>query len=268
MTKVQTAKFRPYIETHGAGEPLLLIPGFASGAWNWFRQTAELAADFRVVIFDPRGIGRSRAEGEDLRGLSMRTFVEDVRAVLDELEIERSKILGASFGGFVAQEFALAYPERVAKLILACTSCGGSSHVKPSIEILRSFTPDPSLSPGERIRKFIRPAFTERFNRDCAEEVEQVCRLREASEVAEAVYMAQLEAAFSFNSEERVGAVAHETLVITGDRDLVVPAENSFNLAARLPRATLKIIDGGSHMCFVENADRFNRAVKEFIKGN
>jgi len=257
-----------FYETQGGGKPLILIPGFASGAWTWFRQTDDLSKDFRVITFDPRGIGQSKIENsDDFTNLSMQTFVADVLQVLDVLEVEKANVLGASFGGFVAQEFALQFPERVNKLILACTTAGGANHVKPDIEILRSFTPDVSLSVAERIRKFIRPAFTDEFNAEHADEVEKVCVLRETNEVAEAVYFAQLQVAFTFNTADRIGAIDNETLVITGDKDKVVPMQNSLNLAEKLPNAVLKIIENGSHLFFVENADEFNRIVSQFVRG-
>jgi pimeloyl-ACP methyl ester carboxylesterase len=258
-----------YFETHGAGEPLILIPGFASGLWTWYCQIEELSKHFRVIVFDPRGVGKSRIENSaETANLSMVTFVEDVLRILDELKIMRANVLGVSFGGFVAQELVLRFSERVDKLILACTTMGGANHIKPDIEILRSFTSDPNLTPGERVRKFFRPAFTERFSREHRDEVEKVCRLRESNEVAEVVYLAQLRAAFSFNSENEIGAIEKETLVLTGDADNIVPMRNSVNLAEKLPHAALKIIENGSHMFFVENADEFNRIVTEFVRGS
>jgi pimeloyl-ACP methyl ester carboxylesterase len=253
-----------FYETRGEVEPLILIPGFASGAWTWYRQTEDLAKDFRIVTFDPRGIGNSQTN--DLQNLSMKTFVEDIADLLDLLKIEKANVLGISFGGFVAQEFALRFPERVDKLILACTTAGGTGHVAPDIEILRSFTPDPRLPLGERIRKFFRPAFTEEFHAVCPEEVEKVCRLREENEVAEATYSAQLQAAFSFDSDNKLGEIKHKTLVITGDRDKLVPMQNSVNLANKLPNAVLKIIENGSHMIFIENSKKFNQTIKNFLK--
>lgn len=257
---------RLFFETHGAGEPLIMIPGFASGAWGWFRQIEELSKDFQLITFDPRGIGKSKNDFTKIP--SMKTFVEDVLEVLDELKIERANVLGASFGGFVAQEFALSFPDRLDKLILSCTTAGGVDHVKPDIEILRSFSPDPTLTIGERIRKFIRPAFTKEFNERHADEVEKVCRLRETNSVADEIYFAQLQAAFTFDTGKRLDEIKNETLVVTGDRDDVVPMQNSENLAKKLPNAELKVIENGSHLIFIENADEFNKIVSQFVLGH
>ncbi len=265
MPYANSKDFQLFYETGGAGEPLILIPGFASGAWSWFRQTEDLTRNFRVITFDPRGIGKSKAGKNDLQNLSMQNFVEDVLLILDELKIEKANVLGASFGGFVAQEFALSFPERLNKLILVCTTAGGASHVKPAAEILRSFAPDPHLPIGEKIRRFIRPAFTDEFNRNRAAEVERVCRLREENDVAEAVYLAQLHTAFTFDAEKRIGAIECETLIVTGDADMVVPMPNSKNLAGEIPNATLKIIVNGSHLFFIQRADAFNSIVKGFL---
>ena len=258
-----------HYEIRGDGRPLILIPGFACGAWTWFAQVEELSKDFEVITFDPRGIGQSVIENPaDAANLSIETFAADVVQILDDLKIEKANILGASFGGFVAQEFALKFPERLSRLILACTTAGGANHVKPDLEILRAFAPDPSLPVGERIRKLIYPAFTDEFNVEQAATVEQVCRLRETNPVAEAVYFAQLQTAFTFDSENRLAEIQAETLVIGGEKDRVVPVENSVNLAQKLPHAALKIIENGSHMLFVENAFEFNEIVSQFVLGH
>lgn len=263
MPKFESDGAEIYYTSHGVGEPLVLIPGFASGLWSWFCQE-DLANDFRLVAFDPRGIGWSGSGGA-ATALSMDTFIDDVLGLMNEAQIERANILGTSFGGFVALEFALRFPQRVNKLILACTTAGGPEHVSPDIEILRSFTRNPEFTLGEQIRRFFRPAFTEKFNTDHAEIVEKVCSLREQNEVDEETYGAQLRTAISFNVSDRLSELGHKTLVITGDRDNLVPRQNSENLAAKLPNATLRIIRDGSHMIFVENAEEFNGLITDFL---
>lgn len=253
-----------YYESSGTGHPIVLIPGFASGIWNWSWQ-ADLASEFQVITFDPRGIGRSISG--DLSSLSLDLFTDDVLLILDDLDIEKAHIVGASFGGFVALEFALKQPERVDKLILACTSAGGPEHVSPDIEILRSFTRDPNIALGEQIRRFFRPAFTERFHEEHPEIVEALCRAREANDVSDETYLAQLTTAVSFNVADRLHEIEHKTLVLTGDSDKLVPMQNSVNLAAKLPNARLEIIENGSHMFFVERAEIFNKTVSNFLSG-
>lgn len=263
MPIIEAAGAAIYYEEAGKGEPLVLIPGFASGIWSWFCQD-ELSNNLRTIFYDPRGVGKSQVNSAG--DSSLTTFVEDVLAVIDGLNIEKAHILGASFGGFVAQEFALRFPSRVNKLVLACTSAGGADHVRPEAEILRSFTPNPEYSVGEQIRRFFRPAFTSGFQVEHPETIEKVCRLREENEVSEETYLGQLQVAFSIDFADRLGEIKHETLVITGDCDNLVPMQNSENLAAKLPNAELKIIKGGSHMVFVENAGEFNKIVAEFVK--
>src|SRR5215218_2852398 len=109
MPKVQVGNVGLYYEEHGAGEPLVLIPGFGTGLWIWYRQIPSLAEHFRVIAFDPRGVARSDKPDE---AMTMRGYADDAAALLGALGVERAHVLGASFGGFVAQEFALAYPER------------------------------------------------------------------------------------------------------------------------------------------------------------
>lgn len=252
-----------FIQTHGSGAPLLLIPGFASGIWGWFRQIDELAKDFTVITFDPRGIGRSRTLNPTV--YSMDSFVDDIVEVLNRTENVTASMVGASFGGFVAQEFAYRFPERLNKLVLACTTSGGVKHVRADAEIMGSFTPDPAMTVGERIRRFIRPAFSEEFNTSHAAVVEDVCRMREDNPVDESLYMAQLTGAFAFDATAKLGEIKAPTLVISGDRDRVVPVENSHRLASGIPNARLEIVEGGSHMFFVENADEFNVRVRNFL---
>lgn len=253
-----------FYESHGAGEPLVLIPGFASGAWAWFGQIEDLSKHFQIVVFDPRGVSHSAIS--DGAPVSLQTISDDIVNLLDELKIEKASVLGASFGGFVAQEFALTHPERLNKLILACTSFGGKNHVAPDLEVLTAFVSTGDLNKSERIRKFMIPAFTPEFRAENAEIVEKVCALREQNVVPENVYLAQLQAATTFDAEKEIAKIEAATLILTGDADVVVPPQNSYNLAKALPNSTLKIIEGGSHMFFIEKAEEFNKIVSQFVR--
>jgi pimeloyl-ACP methyl ester carboxylesterase len=182
------------------------------------------------------------------------------------VKVERAHVLGASFGGFVAQEFALAHPARTRSLVLCCTSYGGPGHRPPSPETLAAIASTKGLNTEERVRENLLLAFSPRFVGEHPDEVEQVIDLRAENVVPEHAYLRQLQAAVAFDAAARVGGINVPTLVITGDADAIVPHENSLNLAAAVPGATLHVIEGGSHAFFIERAEEFNRAVVEFIE--
>jgi len=263
MPKIQTGDVVLYYEEQGEGAPLVLIPGFGNGLWIWFKQIPALAQHFRTITFDPRGISRSEAKDEPI---SIRMIADDVAALLQALGIESAHILGASFGGFVAQEFALAYPQMLRRLILCCTSYGGPGHVPPPLTTLQAIASTKGLNTQQRVRENLLLAFSPGYLDANAEEVERVIELRERNPVPEHAYLHQLQAAIGFNAEARVSEIYAPTLIITGDEDIIVPFDNSRNLAARIPDARLSIIEGGSHTFFIERADEFNRAVFEFLK--
>ena len=265
MPKLTLSGFELHYEVYGNGVPLVLIPGFAGGAWMWSRQVAPLATKFRVVTFDPRGIGQSSFGSEPL---TIRLLADDLAALLRELRIDKVHILGASFGGFVAQEFALAYPGATRTLSLCCTSFGGPNHVAPAIEILMALASTNEFNNEDRIRRSLSMAFSPDFVREHPEEIEQVIKLRMANPVIEEAYRSQLSAAVAFNAESRACAIKAPTLVLSGDADVVVPKQNSHNLAARIPGAELRSIAGGSHLFFIEQPDEFNSVVIDFMKRN
>ncbi|HVI71299.1 MAG TPA: alpha/beta hydrolase [Pyrinomonadaceae bacterium] len=220
MPKVSVNRFRLYYEMEGDGEPVVLIPGFASGRETWAMQTPSLSRNFRVITFDPRGVSESdKPEGPQ----SISLFADDVAHLLQALGISRAHIVGASFGGFVAQEFALRYPFMTRKLVLCCTSFGGPNHVQPEPETLKMVASARRLNVG------------------------------------------QFEAATNFDVESRVEGIRSQTLVVSGDADEIVPVQNSRNLAAKIPGATLRIVEGGSHTFFSERAEEFNKLLTDFL---
>ncbi|HEX7177841.1 MAG TPA: alpha/beta fold hydrolase [Pyrinomonadaceae bacterium] len=262
MPLIQIGDVELYYEAHGEGEPLILIPGFVSGLWLWFKQSEVLARRFRTIVFDPRGVGRSEGgrTPETIRGCA-----DDVAALLSALGVERAHVLGVSFGGFVAQEFALTHPRNLGKLVLCCTSYGGARHLPPSASTLQAMASPHGLNTEERTRKNLRPAFAPEFLAGRPEEVEEVTALRLRHPVGELTHLAQVQAAATFDAEARVSRIEAPTLVVTGDEDAIVPPENSRHLAASIPGARLTIIEGAGHMVFIERAEEFNRAVVGFL---
>jgi pimeloyl-ACP methyl ester carboxylesterase len=229
VPKISVNGLQLYYEIEGDGAPVVLIPGFAAGRWIWSRQVGPLSRNFRVITFDPRGICRSdKPEGPQ----SISLLADDLAHLLQALGVASTHIVGVSFGGFVAQEFALKYPSMTSKLVLCCTTFGGPNHVMPEPQTLRTF------------------ASTDGLN---------------SEDVPEHIYRSQFQAAISFNAESRVGDIKSPALVLSGDADVIVPVQNSRNLAAKIPGAKLRIIEGGSHTFFIERAEEFNRIITEFL---
>jgi pimeloyl-ACP methyl ester carboxylesterase len=263
MPKVSINGAEIYYESYGDGPPLVLIPGFASGAWSWAWQTGELYKNFRVITFDPRGIASSPVI-EDAP-VSIGSIADDVAGLLESLGIIKASVLGVSFGGFVAQEFALKYPALPDKLILASTSFGGPNHVLPAMDILTAFASTVGLNSGDRIRQYMKSGFSPEFIAKHEDEVERFCALREQNSVPESIYLQQLQSATVFNAESRVPEIAAETLVVSGDTDRVVPVQNSINLAGSIPDSRLDIIENGSHLVAIEQPAKFNAIVTGFL---
>jgi pimeloyl-ACP methyl ester carboxylesterase len=121
------------------------------------------------------------------------------------------------------------------------------------------------LNTEERMRENLLLAFTPEYVRTRASEVDHIVHLRATNEVPEHIYSSQLQAAMSFDTESRLGQITAPTLVLSGDADVIVPVQNSRNLAARIPGAKLQIVEGGSHTFFIEQAVEFNRLVTKFL---
>jgi pimeloyl-ACP methyl ester carboxylesterase len=243
----------------GEGPPLLLIHGLGYASWGWGPVLEPLAERFRVLTFDNRGIGGSdRPPGP----YTARMLAEDGIAVLDAAGVVRAHVVGTSLGGMAAQELALGWPERVDRLVLACTTPGGpSSHPMPEATV-RLITQPLDLPREERFRVFVRNALSEPYDEDVVEEITAL-RLEEAQPLE--AWQAQAAAGMGFDASDRVGNIAAPTLVLTGTADEVVDARNSDLLAERIAGARLERFEGCGHLFFWQEPERFVRLVTEFL---
>src|SRR5437762_5246418 len=137
---------RIYWDEQGVGEHVLLIMGLGYASAMWYRTRPLLAARYRTIALDNRGVGRSDTPpGPYPIGL----MASDAAAVLDAGGIESAHVYGVSMGGMIAQEFTLQYPERVRSLILGCTASGGPHVVRAEPEVNRLLISRGNLSPEE-----------------------------------------------------------------------------------------------------------------------
>ncbi len=115
--------FTTYYEEAGDAESpaVVLLHGFTSDNRMWLPVAGELAQEYRVIAPDMRGHGATSAP-EDIESYSIETYAEDLKALLDHLEVDICALAGCSFGGMVALQFATMWPERLAALVLSDTS--------------------------------------------------------------------------------------------------------------------------------------------------
>lgn len=252
-----------YYEIYGQGQPLLLIPGFATGLWIWYKQIPVFSKYYKTIVFDNRGVSRST---KAIFPYSMEKMADDVANLLSFLKIKKANILGASMGGFIAQEFALKYPEKVSSLILCCTSFGGRNHVSPSAETLLSMSSFQDPNSENRIRRALQFAFASEFQENNPKEFEKIVDLRLANPILTQAYLSQLQAAVTFDVEDKLENLDLPTLIMTGDKDLLVPPQNSLNLASKIKNSKLEVISGFGHSIFIESAPTFNKLVIDFLE--
>ena len=132
MPKAKVDGVNLYYEIHGDGFPLLIIGGLSEDVYWWdIPLIKKLSKHYKTIIFDNRGVGRSDQLKSDL---SVELMASDTAGLMDALNINQAHILGHSLGGMIAQEMALKFPERINKLILCSTSCGGSKAELPPIK--------------------------------------------------------------------------------------------------------------------------------------
>jgi 3-oxoadipate enol-lactonase len=246
-------------EVRGSGPPLLLVQGLGYGRWGWEPLVDPLAEDFRIAFYDNRGIGDSDIPPGPYTTAEL---AEDAVAVLDTAGMERADVLGTSLGGMVAQELAIAFPERVGRLVLACTTPGGPrSHPMPQQTVDLMLTA-PTLAPETAMRRFVENALSPSAPDEL---VERIVALRLANPFDPAGWQAQAAAGAAFDAFDRLGEIRAPTLVVTGEEDVVVDPRNSELLAAGIPDARLERVAGG-HLFFWEDPHELVSLVKEFLK--
>ncbi|MFL5954713.1 MAG: alpha/beta fold hydrolase [Gaiellaceae bacterium] len=245
-------------EERGSGRPLLLIQGLGYARWSWEPVVPRLAERYWVLFFDNRGIGES---DKPAGPYTAREMADDALQVLDEAGVERAHVLGASLGGMIAQELAVAAPDRVEKLILCCTTPGGAATVPMPEVTVKLFAEAATLPPEVALRRFVENALASDAS---AELVQELYERRVANPLDPAGWQAQAAAGLGFAGVD--AAIAAPTLLVTGTEDNVVDPRNSDVLAERIAGAELERLDGAGHLFFWEQPDRFVTIVEDFLE--
>jgi pimeloyl-ACP methyl ester carboxylesterase len=248
----------------GEGEPLLFVQGLGYDRQGFGPLPHLLAEDFHVVVFDNRGVGDSDVPDGPY---SVPMLAADAIAVLDAAGIESAHVLGVSLGGFIAQELALAHPERIRKLVLCSTAPSLQPPCFPVPERgLQAFAAFPTMEREAGLRLMVENSLGDHAVRERPELVEEILRYRLERAPTLAAWQAQAMASATFDAYERVAEIGMPTLVIHADDDLVVDFRNGQILAERIPGAQFEVVADRGHLVMWEEGEALAPVVREFLR--
>jgi 3-oxoadipate enol-lactonase len=243
-------------EQTGDGLPLLLLNGVMMTMQSWALQVPRLSARFRCVLHDFRGQLRSGKPG----GYTLRQHVDDLRALLDLLGIERADVAGTSYGGEIGMLFAAAYPSRVRRLIaIACVAEADEAlraKVGRWIDVARH-------EPVRLYDATVHDNFSEAFLTPRLIELGRERLRTYPSEWFEA-FAELCEAALTLRVD--LAKIAASTLVVCGAEDALKPVAHSRKIAAAIPEAQLLVILGAGHAAVIEKPADVCAAIEEFLE--
>ncbi|MFX1572765.1 MAG: alpha/beta fold hydrolase [Promethearchaeota archaeon] len=264
MPKVKVNNINMYYEIRGDGFPIIMITGISFCLRIWDDSLIEeLSKRFKVILFDNRGAGQTDiSEGE----FTIKMMADDTAGLMEILNIERAHILGFSMGGMIAQELALNFPQKVEKLILWGTACGGRKSIPPDLAAYKFLIGAIEDLTPERIAKSTIPlAFTRDFIENnpkyINDKIQRILKCR----IPFSSYARQAKAMFNFNTCRRLKKMDIPTLIMQGKKDILVPAKNGEILAELIPRAKLVLFEQSAHAIFPHEPDLFLKVLIQFI---
>jgi pimeloyl-ACP methyl ester carboxylesterase len=260
MPKIFTRATEIYYHEIGQGPALLLVPGLGAHSKIWGPFPKRFAEGRRVIVFDPRGLGKSSAGEEPL---TLDLMASDVIAVLDAAAADTAALLGASLGALVALKVALEYPERVSRLILVTPAFFRSRHGDWMLQTLRLLAE--RLSPQEFIQALMPLAFAPPFFEKGFGMIKEVSRMLTPTPAEMEQIKRQLDALQDEEMPEDLSMLKIPTLLIAGSRDILAPVEGARHLAAKIRGSRLITLPDAGHSPFVEATEDVVKEIRSFL---
>jgi len=260
VPEITSNGIRLHYQSEGEGPPVVLVSGLSYGLWTWRWVAPLLSGTCQVVRLDNRGVdGSDKPPGP----YSTPQMAQDVLGLMDALDLPACTLVGISLGGFIAQEAALARPERVAKLVLMATSFGGPNCLLPApvaLEVMLNREGGPRAIAERAIKVNSSAGFPQRH----PDRAEEYFRYRERVVMTPESYQAQLKAGMGHNSEARLSSLRMPVLILHGDQDQVSPPGNADLLAKRIPGARVQMVPGAGHLLPMERPEEVAEAISSF----
>ncbi len=257
----------------GTGTPLVLIAGSSNTMAEWDPALLDgLARDHRVIIFDNRGAGTSTGSVDHL---TIALMAHDTEQLIARIAHGRADVLGWSMGGYIAQKLAIAYPQRVRRLVLASTDCGGSRTLPPKPWAL-SILMDPDATQEQRLtvlfpkdRLDVGGAWAAALGAAYAADGYQPAN---AFTVSPETMQAQARAAGPLWLRHGGGTCSHldrirqRVLIGAGRRDVIVPVADHLPLLHGIPNSKAMVFDDAGHAFLFQPELGFTKTVSAFLR--
>ena len=265
---VRTGLFYSNIHDRGQGFPVLLLHGSGPGvsAWaNWRLLLPVLSQRRRVVAPDLLGFGYTERPADPANNAhySMSVWVQQAVDLLDTLGIAQTDLVGNSFGGALALALAIAHPKRVRRLVLM-GSVGVPFAITPGLDAVWGYTP--SIQHMRELLDIF--AFDRKLVTDELAHLRYQASIQSGfQESFAAMFPAPRQAWVDAmqSAEADIRALPHETLIVHGREDMVIPLANSLTLAQWITRAQLHVFGQCGHWTQIEHAARFAQLVENFL---
>jgi 3-oxoadipate enol-lactonase len=245
-------RLRHRLDGPADGPVVVLSNAMGTSLELWDEQAEALAARFRVLRYDHRGHGGSDVPPGPY---SLPMLAGDLTSLLDELEIARVSFVGLSLGGAVGMQFAVANPDRLDGLVLACTSARFGPR--------ESWLERAALVRRAGMEPLVAPVLARWFTAGVSSE--DAARYREMLEATPVEgYAGCCEALADWDFRAQLGNIHAPTLVLAGAEDRATPLEHAEEIA-KGAGARLVVLDGASHLANVEQPAAFSAAVVELL---
>lgn len=249
-------------ELDGEGSNIVFINGLTMDTDGWALQVPYFSKRYRVLRYDCRGQGKS--DKPDMV-YTPEIQAEDLKKILDILDIERTHIVGLSYGGMIAQHFAVNYPQRVGAIVLVDTC----SYIGPLLELTIKLWIEATEVGGSELRYDVMLPFlfSECFVK---ENLEKILSLKEAS-VRTNPPLAVINLArgcLTHNIHDRISNIISPTLIVAGEEDILIPLRYSRLLNEKIKDSELLVIKKCGHVPPIEKPEEFNSSVMSFFKSH
>lgn len=259
MATFQTDGTNIYYEERGEGPALVLLHGLGSSTMDWEYQYGHFEKDYRIIAPDFRGFGQSdKPDGPYL----VAQQADDIRALLDHLDIEHAAVVGFSMGGAVAFEFAATHPQRVQRLIIVNSSPSFvPDHWRKHLEVFVRKTVIRVLGIPQLAALIAKRLFPDEGQAEL-----RAMTIERYGANNKQAYLHAINGLVVWQlSEQQLAQVSMPTLVVAAEHDYT-PFSEKQAYCAKLPNATLSLVHDSRHATPIDQAEKFNQLVTEFLR--